>query len=400
MLLSPPIRTKLEVVVSKVGGISIFSPFIRSDTASHLRHAKHLGESNFFSADGVKPSARRELLYPLFIASLYKAGIIKSFEMTNDRNLVPVLLVQFLLFSAAVFFLAMTYLPLIGTKLSLVAGTVLFMYIPISINQYILMSEVFNIFFISLNLYLLSIFFKSKKQKYLVLSFIVLALLTYAKSIYLLYAVFLMMVLLFTKKAKYKPLLISISIFTLLISMWVIRHYAQFDRMVIMTTDGASSFYRGNIEPFSKPAHEYELKAANWGDDYSKTDIEKYDHYKDLIKKNILTKPIFELVQSFVYKAMILIGGDITKLESGRKFIMFSFRLSFIIICLWAGIKYFPRTEIMWVLFAHAFYVTSIYTLFFAETRYSLPMRFTLFPLFIFGSLTILENIMKIIRPK
>ncbi len=351
---------------------------IQPDSYSYIQLASNLSDHFLFSVDGLEPSAQREILYPLFIACFMKLGIVTP-NVLSISNVFPILIVQ-----AALYLVALYLIAWIAARQNLpkappaiiVLGVI---YLPITQYAFQTLSELLTV--------VLTVAFFSSIQWWkdrggiwrILLGASLLGLLTITKSVIIPFTL-ITATILFLCRAVSMRLACTFLIMSLFLpSAWIIRNYVQLDTLILGTTDGVSSLYRGNMLLGEQPPSmqdsripEHIITALT-----TLTTQEQNTFLLQQVKRRLAENPL-EYTQHLFFKAFVLLFG--LPITLPHMCIMLTRIFSITVVT--SRMKYYLRAQrpIPILILAFAGYLFGIYTLIYTTPRYFIPALFMLFP--------------------
>lgn len=352
---------------------------IQPDSSSYYTLAQGLASQGVFSVQNGQPSAKRELLYPAFLSLFIKSGLVDGNNL-NISNLVPVFTAQALLYFIALYLLAWFsraanltthpgLIPIVGT-----------LYLPISQYAFQLLSETLTIFLTTL--FFASLYWWEQQGKNWRLGFtaLILGLLTMVKSIMALVPAALVLLFLKRKKFNYSTAIVFLSLSLLPCTIWTVRNYVHFDTIIIGTTDGASSLYRGNMllgeQPPSMSDPRIPLAVKK---QLNTLPAESQNTYLlNQVKQRLMDHPT-EFSLHLLFKAFNLIIGNP---QTPMHWLLIASRIVFIalIVSSIPRIMRHNETTVQMAL-VFSFVIAVSYTLIYTTPRYFIPAWFILLPI-------------------
>ena len=386
-----PMRNKIAFLATSLSTLSIvfliiyilFSIFLRNsgstffiqpDSGDYFSPASHLAENGIFSRDGTTPSAKREIMIPFVISSFIKTGLIKPFECSPE-NLFPFIIFQILLYVISLWMLGKIAQQVFNKRVAVLTMIFGFIYIPLAQFQFQVLSEALAIFFITSCAFLGQKYIYEKRVRYILFSGLCLGLAGITKSVFVLFPPILFGILIYHEKKKLPAIAFLVVSLALPIG-WVVRNYMHFDQFVL-STDGPSAFYRGNIVlgrafPSEKSLPDVFKKPEGL------SEIESYAYFKKQSLDLIFNRP-FHLILQFFYKLFVLLFG----LPSSLKYtVLLSIRFLFLAFVL-SRIKIHLNNPLIIMVGILTIYNIFFYSIIHSTPRYFAPCVFLLIPQFI-----------------
>lgn len=351
---------------------------IQPDSGSYLIIGTHLAEGGNFSLNGVEATARREALYPSLIALFHFSGLIDA-NSREASDLWPLLLFQIILYISSLAMLSEIAKRTFNEKVAKLSIFITGFYIPISGMVLQVLSESLFIFNITACLFFFGKYLIHRFHTSLIFSALFLGLASLTKSITLLFPFILFLTLFFYKKPIFTSF-VFLGLALVIPGLWTMRNHHALERIVISTTDGGSSLYRGNLifgelvpainDRIPKEVHE-ELK--------TKTAEEADAYLGQLAIRQIKDNPVAYLLKCS-YKCFYLLFGEPTSLKTSLLFIL---RLATILFIFSRLVHYLLSEPPLFTgIFLFSLYSISLYSLIYTTPRYFAPALFLLMPLF------------------
>lgn len=352
---------------------------LQPDSQSYLSLASSLANEGVFSFDGETPSARRELLYPLFLAVFIKSGLVPS-AGAGAMDYLPVLIVQATMYLGALWLLGLLANRLGHEKLApfvVLLGT---LYLPISQYAFQLVSEVLVIFFVTCFVFFVS-GWKDFGARSLLYGAACLGLVGLVKAIFIPFAV-VMALMLLAHHARPRTVVLFLLIALVFPLSWTVRNYVVLDSVVLATTDGASSLYRGNMMLGYQPPSftDSRIPQAVRHDWENSARDERSSMVREALRQRIADHPL-EVVAQLFYKAFVLTVGLPVSFAHA---LLMGVRILFLCV---VGSRVVPYWKTgcpsVRLILALSGYSLVMYTLIYTTPRYFAPASFLLIPLFV-----------------
>lgn len=363
----------ISILIAIVMGVPMPWAIIQPDSASYMSLASNLAEGGQFSMDGVTPSARRELLYPLFLATFIWLDLVEPYLMTVG-NVFPVLLAQALMYVLALYMLGRLARKTIGetpAALVILFGT---LYLPISQYAFQILSELPTLLLVVTFFSAIQWWQERRGLWRLFLAGVILGAGGLIKAVMIPFGAVAAVFLFCRTRMSLLAAFLFFCASILLPLSWAARNYVQFDQVILATTDGSSSFYRGNMmlgeQPpsMSDPRIPHDIAQAAQADD---------SILVDRVKERFASHP-FEFVAHLAYKAFVLLFG----LPSTLIHVAIMLSKMILVACVVFIIpsvlrKKMVTTELIYVF---AVFLLTLYTLLFSTPRYFVPAFYMLIP--------------------
>jgi hypothetical protein len=380
-----PLRRVLYAVAIAYALVALLAAFgaplpwaiVHADSLEYARLASNLAEHGVLGFEAHSPSARRELLYPLFLAAFMKLGLVKPFEMA-PQNFWPVLVVQAGLYVSALGLLAERARRLVPDAVARTTVVLGAAYLPVAKYSFQVLSESLTIFLVAGFFFLLARRDAPTERARLTLAAVLLGLLGLLKSV-MLPAAPLVAAFLLRARAVTRQLAVLFTVVALAFpAAWIARNYVCFDRIILSTTDGASSLYRGNMtlgyQPggFSDPAIPEEVRAER-----DRLGLAADRYLVELTRRRLLDSP-GEFALHLMYKLVVLWVGEPWSGEGTGLFVLRCL-MALLIASRLSLLRRSPDPGAHLVLL-FALYQSVLYTLLFTTPRYFAPTIFLLLP--------------------
>lgn len=367
-------------------GMPLPGDVIQPDTQSYWNIAKHIADAGQFSMDGANPTARRELLYPLFLSTFIKAGLAPA-VLESARDAWAVILVQCGLYLAALALCVRAFSGSVETRsqtLAVLAGTV---FLPISQYAFQLISEGLFIFLLAATFAALARWMKRYSLLLGALSAVLMGSMALVKSVMLLFPFIVLGYSLFSPRLRFKPTVCVVLLSLMLPAGWTVRNAMVFDTVIVSTTDGGSSLYRGNMMTYYQPpSMDDPLVPESIRREAARLGPGKADEYLAALAKEFLTEAPLKTAKHFAYKLFVLLFG--LPLSTAYTALMLTK------MCFWGMVL--SRAVPLWrssgapgqLALLLAGYLAIVHTATYSTPRYMVPAMFMLMPLFVSASLS------------
>ena len=236
----------------------------------------------YFENDSLKQQFNKNFLpYPsAFMPPLYVFYILPIFYLneTESRNII-LIISQIVLSLFVIYFMFKLTDLLFGFYTAITASLILLL-----IPEYTYITSVYNSVVIYHLLVLMLLYFAinvdfKKTLKGVVIFSILSCLLVYTRSEFFLFYIFVLSYLIYKKELR--TALISLTIFIIVLSPWIIRNKIVFENFIPFTTSSGLNLYRGNNP----------VKIGNWGEEEFINEIRKHSDGRN-----------FEIVYNSYYK--------------------------------------------------------------------------------------------------
>lgn len=352
-----------------------FKP-VQEDSGSYLTLARHIADDNFFSLDGVTPTAAREPLYPILLGLMMKVNLIDG--DFGSSAFLPLVILQIFFTIISLILLRNLFENILPEKVLGFTFIVIALYLPLSQFALQILSESLYILLIVSFFYT---FLKWQRSEHhlcwLGISALILGCACITKSVTIPFIICISFVVLLIKRWPAAMLFLCLS--SLLPGLWILRHHHQFDRFIMSTTDGGSSLYRGNLILGTMiPTITDDRIPVEVRRDLDKLSSEAKGAYlMKLAVEQIKSEPLIYIQKCF-YKAFYLLFGY----PEGLKYtFLFVVRMVLVALLLFGLIKkLIPITAEFWLIMLFSLYIISIYSAIYATPRYFAPCLFLLFP--------------------
>lgn len=351
---------------------TVFPP----DSVVYITIASYLTTTGMYTYDGNLPTLRREPLYPLLIAGLITCGLIHPHVLTV-RNVIPLLVVQFGLYLLAVWYVSAITASYFGELAA--GGTILFLgaYPEFSQYWYMVLSEIVYLACVAGCFYGLWKYSTRHYSRYLLMGAVWAGLACVTKSVTLPYLLCIFVGLMFIRTNRSRLLLAVcfLGISTIFPLIWGIRNQMRFGQMILTSTDGGSSLYRGNlyigelIPNLDDPHIPADVRQAIHGMD----EIEQ-DHFLRAQGLDLFKTSPLDILAKLTYKLGRLTLGADSQPGSVCKLILLG-------LVLWSLPRHLAARNVYFLLCAsYSTYLAAIYTLIYTTPRYFVPALFVLSP--------------------
>jgi len=368
----------LVVVALAALGIDLPFEIVHRDSRQYIELASNLSEHGVFGFTPEASVARRELLYPLFLAGFMKLGLVTPYDF-EPTNFWPVLLAQ-----AGLYLLALRLLADRATQYfeAPVATVTIYLggaYFIISQYAFQILSELLAMVLVVCLFWLLDRRTDRAERRHLSLAALALGLLGILKSVAIPTAPLIAGFLVLTRRLTLRLAALFVVIALAFPAAWTTRNYVRFDRWILSTTDGASTLYRGNMGLGFQP--------AGWSDPRIPEEVREErkrlglaaDAYlKRLTRERFFSHP-GECALQVLFKLMVLWVGEP---GSASRTAAFLIRLTLLLLIV-AGVGRAARSRepMQWLLLLLCLYLSIVYPLILTTPRYAAPAIIMLFPL-------------------
>jgi hypothetical protein len=350
---------------------------VHRDSLDYIRLASHLADHGVLGFDPAVPSARRELLYPLFLAAFMKVGLVTPFE-TSPQNFWPVLAVQSALYLLAVALVTVRtcqHWSSAVARTSVVLGAA---YPPLAKYSLQLLSEALTIALVALAFFLLTRPTPGRPRAGLALASVLLGLLALLKSVMLPVAPLVAAFLVRARRVSWQAAAVLTLVALAFPAAWTARNHAEFGRVVVSTSDGASSLYRGNMtlgyQPpgFGDPAIPEPVRAQQ-----ARLGIEAGPYLTSLVVQRAVAAPA-EFALQLLYKLCVLLVGDPRSSDGPASFAM---RVAFLLLVVARFRELVSSREVSTRLtLGFTIYLSLAYSALLTSPRYFAPAALLLLP--------------------
>lgn len=324
----------------------------------------------FSFLDGI-PTARREPLYPLFLAIIYSIFGHSYLAARIFQAILGALMCVFIYFIGKKIF---------GKNCGLLASIFCALYPHFIVTTGFLLTETLFIFLLSISM--LFLINGLEKRKFLLLSGIFLGLSTLTRSITILLPFFLgisFFILMKKKEAIINFLIISICM-GLMIIPWTIRNYIRFNTFIPMAIGGGITFWGGTYIPWDGDAWEH--RGSNDMEKIISSCPSEIEADRKLYQegfKNIRENPFgyAKLCIKKLYRFWFWIPGgkQVLKPYPRIKIFLAIMQYSVIFLSLLGIVLSFRKWRLFFPILTIIIYFTLLHTLFFvAIPRYALPI--------------------------
>ncbi len=360
-------------------GVPLLWEVIQPDTHSYWEIARNLADSGRFSADGTNPTARRELLYPAFLSLFIKAGLAPA-VLDDAHGAWAVILVQAGLYVAALALCAQAFARPAGARASSLAMVLGAFFLPTAQFAFQLISEGTFMFLLAASFAALDRWLARGGALRGMLAACLIGAMALVKSVMLLFPLVLLgHALFFTRPRRWAVLWVTLLALALP-AMWTARNMSEFGRVIVSTTDGGSSLYRGNMALYYQPPSMSDpLVPEPVRQEAARLGPGREDAYFASLAKEFLTQSPAQTLMHLGYKLMVLLVGLPLSASHVALMIVRSAFWAVVLLrfySLWRGADPVARLALLL-----ASYITAVHTVIFSTPRYMAPVMFLLLPL-------------------
>ncbi len=355
---------------------------LQPDSGSYFNLASHLATAGMFSLDGQTSCAAREPLYPLFLAAFIKVGLLAPFKLT-PAQCAPVLVAQLLLYAAAIAMLFVLARRAVGTRNAAAAALFLAAYPPVAQVAQLILSEV-----LVLPLLAGGLFFLDRRLRYggtasLIAAAILLGLSGLVKSVHIaLLPLFALVIAWRGGRRDFAPAALFLALALALPLSWTARNWVRFGQPILSSTDGGSSFYRGNLLRFEQLPNMNDPRIpADFRRELAAVPPNKADGLLFRAGLARMAAHPWRALAHFLYKFTVLTLGQFSWTSP-----LFLFRLFFLAFALRGALSRMRHGDTCAALaLIYALATAVLYTLIYTVPRYFVPATFLLAPFFVAG---------------
>ncbi len=373
----------------RVDSSSPFAP----DSESYILLASHLTTAGHFSLDGLTPSARREPLYPLLIASFMRMGIVGPFTMST-RNLAPMLALQIAMYLGAAWVLAAMARRQFGAAESwwtvLVAG----LYLPLVHFVFLLLPEVTFILLVTLLIAAFLGWYGRWGWRSLLGTAVLAGLAGLIKAVMVFFP--LVIAALSVRRAVAAGRGIQILVLLLvglgLPALWTARNVRTFDALIVSTVNSGTSLYRGSLILGEQIPHisDERIPPAVRTATLRLKPHEADAYLARLAWQEMRADPGRAALQAG-FRLFVLLVGQPTSVKYALLFLV---RLGFLAVVLLHFLRHaWPLSAAHRIVLIYCVYVSVLYAAIYTTPRYFASCSFLLIPFFVAGGRDLLRGV-------